>query len=149
MFKGLMHVAFWVKDMDRMLAFYTDILGLEKIFEMDNVDGTPGTVYLRTPDHRYIEFFHGGTERPHASGGHTAGYSHLCFEVDDVVSVAAELESKGVTVRVKARHGRAGNIQCWVDDPDGNPIEIMQLKPDSPILVPPADGRFIPDDLRK
>ena len=31
---------------------------------------------------------------------------------------------------------------------DGNPIEIMQLKPDSPILVPPSDGHFIPEDLK-
>lgn len=148
MFKKMMHVAFWAKDMERMLAFYIDVMGFEKIFDMDNVDGTPGTVYLRTPDGRYIELFHGGTDRVPAGDAHTAGYSHLCFEVDDVDAAAALLESRGAVVRVKARHGRAGNIQCWVDDPDGNPIEIMQLKPDSPILVPPSDGHFIPEDRK-
>ncbi len=148
MIKGLMHVAFWAKDMEKMLDFYINVLGLEKIFEMDNVDGTPGTVYLRTPDQRYIELFHGGTDRAPGGDGHAAGYSHLCFEVGDIHAAAVELEARGAVVRVKERHGRAGNIQCWVDDPDGNPIEIMQLLPDSPILVPPSDGKFIPDDLK-
>ncbi|MBP7401134.1 MAG: VOC family protein [Clostridia bacterium] len=148
MIKGLMHVAFWVKDMEKMLDFYVRVLGMEKIFSMDNADGTPGTVYLRTPDQRYIELFHGASDRNPPGDGRTAGYSHLCLEVEDIRAAAAELEERGVVLRVRERHGRAGNIQCWIDDPDGNPIEIMQLKPDSPILKPPADGVFIPEDLK-
>ncbi len=148
MFKGLMHVAFWVKDMERMLDFYVNVLGMEKIFEMANVDSTPGTVYLRTPDHRYIELFHGGTERASAGDGRTVGYSHLCLEVEDIHAAALELEARGVKLRVKERQGRAGNIQCWIDDPDGNPIEVMQLLPGSPVLVPPVDGIFVPEDQK-
>jgi len=96
MFKKMMHVAFWAKDMERMLAFYIDVMGFEKIFDMDNVDGTPGTVYLRTPDGRYIELFHGGTDRVPAGDAHTAGYSHLCFEVDDAAAALSHAKGKGV-----------------------------------------------------
>ena len=88
---------------------------------MDNVDGTPGTVYLRTPDNRYLELFHGGTEPATEPGGRAVGYSHLCLEVDDLEQATAYLDSKGVPIRVRARTGRARNIQCWVDDPDGKP----------------------------
>lgn len=145
MFKSLMHVAYWTRDMEKMLDFYTRVLGMEKIFEMPNADGSPGTVYLRTPDCRYIELFHGGSARAPSGDGRAAGYSHLCLEVEDIRKAAETLEARGATLRVRERVGRAGNIQCWIDDPDGNPIEIMQMLPGSPVLVPPTDGIFFPE----
>ena len=43
-----------------------------------------------------------------------------------------ELEEKGVHIDVYPNRGKDDNLQAWVKDPDGRPIEIMQLAETSP-----------------
>lgn len=60
------------------------------------------------------------------------GYAHLCFEVEDVHQVAEVLRQKGAPLDVEPLQGLDFNYQCWSHDPDGNPIEFMQIHLDSP-----------------
>lgn len=52
--------------------------------------------------------------------------------MDDVRAAAAALEAAGIALRDVPRQGRDKNWQCWVDDPDGHRIELMQIDPASP-----------------
>lgn len=131
MITGLGHVAFHVEDMDRSLHFYCGVLGCERAFDIHKEDGLPWIVYVKAPDGRFIELFYGGQPKSTA-GPNQAGFAHLCFEVDDVREMATKLREVGAPLDIEPQQGLDLNYQCWSHDPDGNPIEFMQIHPDSP-----------------
>jgi hypothetical protein len=51
---------------------------------------------------------------------------------DDIHAVCEHLRTEGVALDREPVVGLDGNWQAWVKDPDGNPIELMQLSEDSP-----------------
>ncbi|MDD4772675.1 MAG: VOC family protein [Eubacteriales bacterium] len=131
MIRGIAHVAFTVIDMEKSLEFYCGKLGFKKAFELNRPDGEPWIVYIMVSPGQFVELFYGGTEKTESS----AGYSHLCFEVDDVQETAEELKSKGVVLDSGPNQGSDTNWQCWIRDPDGNRIEMMQINPLSPQMA--------------
>ncbi|MEK8128253.1 VOC family protein [Paenibacillus filicis] len=134
MIKGIGHSAYTVKDMDKSLHFYCDILGFKKIFELRKPDtNEPWIQYLKVCEGQFIELFYGGEKQVEVDGK-TVGYAHLCLEVYDIHEIANHLKSQGVTLDVEPKQGLDFNYQCWAKDPDGNRIEFMQLHPDCPQL---------------
>lgn len=130
MIKGIGHLAFTVKDMDASLHFYCDILGFKKLFELNTTDGQPWIVNLKVSDGQFIELFYGGKTNVTLDNT-TIGYAHLCLEVNDIDEIANHIKSKGLTLDVEPKQGLDLNYQCWVKDPDGNPIEFMQMHPEA------------------
>ena len=131
MIKGLAHTAYTVRDMDDALAFYCGILGFQKAFELNSPDGTPWIVYLKVAKGQFIELFYGGKNKP-GSVSDEIGYGHLCLEVDDIEKIAAHIKKNGVALDSEPAMGMDTNLQCWVRDPDGNRIELMQYSRTSP-----------------
>ena len=43
----------------------------------------------------------------------------------------AELEAAGVPLASPKKLGADGNLQAWIEDPDGNRIELMQMASNS------------------
>lgn len=122
------HLAYHTADMSKTLPFYTEVLGFKHIFSLAHPEtGHPWIEYVMTPDGRFIELFHPEEGAPEPGGS----YMHLCLEVDDCAAAVAELEQKGVVIRVPVNMGSDGNYQAWIRDPDGRDIELMQLSPDS------------------
>lgn len=128
MIKGIAHLAFMVTDMEKALNFYVGALGFNHAFSIPDDDGKPWIEYIKVAEDQFIELFYPteGFEKGNRS------YMHLCLEVEDCVATAKALEEKGLDVWAKPKQGKDMNIQCWVSDPDGNPIEIMQIDPGSP-----------------
>ncbi|MRH41602.1 VOC family protein [Aquibacillus halophilus] len=133
MIKGIGHTAYTVKDMDKALNFYCDVLGFKKVFELDR-DGEPWIVYLKICDYQFIELFYGG-EKEIEVDVKTIGYSHLCLEVEDIYQISEHIKSKGVKLDKEPKQGVDMNYQSWVSDPDGNKIELMQYHPECPQLT--------------
>ena len=131
MIKGIGHTAYIVKDMEKSLNFYCDVLGLTKQFELKRPNGDNWIVYVRVAEGNFIELFYGGLKK-HDWDEETIGYSHVCIEVDDIHEIAERIKSKGLTLDVEPKQGMDSNWQCWVRDPDGNRIEFMQMNPLSP-----------------
>ncbi len=129
--KRLGHLALIVEDMERSLHFYCDILGLTKAFELHKDDGSPWIVYVKVCEGQFIELFYGGQHKPETQRGQI-GFDHLCLEVYDIHEAAAHLRSNGIPLDVEPKQGKDTNYQCWVRDPDGNRVELMQLSPGSP-----------------
>lgn len=121
------HLAYRTQDMDKTLAFYTGALGFRHIFSLADGRGEKWIEYVMAPDGRFLEFFY--PDAAEFSPG--TSYMHLCLEVDDCAAAVAELEAKGVAIRVPVNRGSDGNYQAWIRDPDGRDIELMQLSPDS------------------
>jgi lactoylglutathione lyase len=139
------HGAYGVADVEASLAFYT-LLGIEEAFRLTRDDGSLMLAYLHVAGDRFIEIFPGGPAAAERAEPKTYSYRHLCLVSDDIRADVEHLRSHGVTIDVEPKLGRDGNTQAWVKDPDGNPIELMQLDPQSPQAAVAA-GRepVIPD----
>ena len=128
MIRKLAHAAYTVRDMQATLRFYCQGLGLSHAFSLSRDDGSPWIEYVKVADGQFIEFFY-----PEAGSEDSRGsFMHLCLEVDDIHQTAAALKASGIVLRVPPTRGKDSNWQCWADDPDGNPIEFMQIDPASP-----------------
>ncbi len=128
---GLGHLALTVSDMEKSTAFYTGILGFEKVFELKNDKGEPWIVYFKVGASQFLELFYPTTEAPN-EGPARVGFSHVCYVVDDVHRTIAEIEERGGKLDRPLKVGKDGNYQFWLRDPDGNRIEFMQIMPGSP-----------------
>jgi catechol 2,3-dioxygenase-like lactoylglutathione lyase family enzyme len=127
---GIGHVAFFISDLERSLDFYCNKLGFRKAFQLDR-EGTPSPwiVYVQIAPGDFIELFPGG------QGGNEPrplGYNHFCLLVDDLPATLKELEARGLPVPGGPTRGLDNNWQYWIKDPDGNPIELMQISTNSP-----------------
>lgn len=128
MITDLGHAAFAVKDIDTSLAFY-NILGIREAFRLNHEDGSLMLIYLHVAGDRFIEIFPDG---PGPDPARKGSFMHLCLLTDDIRAVVETLRGAGVTVDREVTEGLDTNLQAWVRDPDGNPIELMQLSPDAP-----------------
>ena len=130
MITGIGHVAYRVGDLDASLRFYCDGLGLRKLFALERDTGETWLVYLRVTDDSFIELFPGGEEEVEITRK-TRGFSHLCLHVEDIKAAVAEFAERGVAIEGEPKLGADGNWQHWIEDPNGNRIELMQLMPGS------------------
>lgn len=126
MIKSLAHVCFTVSDLDNSIAFYCDKLGLTPAFDFVNAQGQRFGVYLHVGGRSFVELFRGELAEP-AKG---QSYRHFCLEVDDIEATVAELRSRGVEV-TDPKLGSDNSWQAWLNDPDGNRIELHAYTPES------------------
>ena len=129
-FEGLGHVAFKVNDLDKSLEFYTKI-GFPEILRLVNDDGKPWIIYLRVNDSLLLELFPGGDGKP-VPGPERTGMNHFCLTVADIDVAEAALKSINIHLsrQRNPKRGVDGNRGMWIEDPDGNRIEIMEMAPD-------------------
>jgi catechol 2,3-dioxygenase-like lactoylglutathione lyase family enzyme len=126
------HIVLNVRDIDRALAFYSNVLGLagERVDEFR--EGKVGFPSVRINERTIIDLspLKGEEASPATSGAKVNGnLNHFCLvvEKDDFSGIVDYLKSHGVTVvqgpisRWGAR-GRATSV--YFLDPDGNEIEI-------------------------
>jgi catechol 2,3-dioxygenase-like lactoylglutathione lyase family enzyme len=125
---GIGHVAYTTGKMEEMLRFYCDILGFENSFALQDEDGKPWIQYIRVAGCQFIELFYAKEGFEPKEGT----YSHLCIEVADLKAMDKLLKDQGIEVFSGPLQGLDKNWQCWARDPDGNPIEFMQIDPESP-----------------
>ena len=117
--QGLTHIHLVVSDLDRSLAFYKKVFGLEERFR----DG-PKMVFLNTPGTAdLITLNEDATERDQA--GVCAGIAHFGFRrVGTDLNEAIEIvEASGGQLVEKGEH-QPGHVYAYVRDPDGYLIEL-------------------------
>lgn len=127
---GIGHVALKVADIERSLEFYRDRLGFAEMMRLHRDDGSLWLVYLRITDTQFIELFPGG-EGGRAPGPDVTAINHFCLESHDLDATAEALRQAGIRLTVEPKMGLDHNRQCWIEDPDGNRIEFMQMSPQS------------------
>jgi len=122
----LLHTMIRTGDLDRSIAFYTQILGMSLLRRKDYPDGKFTLAFVGYGDeasHSVIELtYNWGVE--HYEIGNAFG--HLAIEVDDVYAACAEIRAKGGEIMREAGPMNAGTtIIAFVKDPDGYPIELI------------------------
>ena len=128
--KALSHIAIRANDLDESLHFYRDILGLEEAFRLCGDDGKPFLIYIYISPYQFIELFPNG-ERPQERGRDVSGFQHFCLEVENVEEAYRLLQERGAPIDSEIQTGKSKCRQFWTHDPDGCPIELMQMLPES------------------
>lgn len=134
---SLSHTTVAVQDLDRMLAFYGDVLGFLVTNRGEPGDGSEMAFISQDPgDHHQIVFVSG---LPTPDHGFVMA-DHLAFRtgsLDDLRTIATKLAEAGVDGVIPISHGNAWSL--YFNDPEGNGLECFV---DSPFHVaqPFADG---------
>ncbi|MBC2607441.1 VOC family protein [Pelagicoccus albus] len=137
MIKRLAHVCFFSDQPLELVAFYQKAFGFPIAFEMNSDEGSPIGWYLDCGDDTFIEIFDqsgavkkwGGEVVAMKQGGPTF-YRHFCLEVTDLEALRASLLEKDISA-TDIIMGIDNSYQCWIKDPDGNDVELMQYTENS------------------
>lgn len=135
MIRQLAHLNFVTNDLNRIVDFYVNKLGMQVKFTLDNKAGQPFGYYFECGNTTFLEFFDqamaaevwGGKVEELAIG---TRYKHFCLEVTGLDEYCKELKAKGVEVTAISL-GMDNSRQAWIADPDGNQIELMEYGPSS------------------
>jgi lactoylglutathione lyase len=119
----LIHTAMRVRDIDASLRFY-EALGFERRGKLDF--GSAYNVYLGVPgDGDALELtVNVGQDEAYDLG---TGYGHVALTVDDLDGLLARLAEAGIEPEKPPYHpgGREEYTICFVEDPDGYRIELI------------------------
>ena len=133
------HVAVSVRDMDKALSFYRDILGFEVEWDMPQRDGEKLSMVVGMPDvNAHVVMLRGYGAKielfkwrsPEGREQHVCrqcdfGITHFALSVHNIHPLYEELAGKGVQFNCPPQNLR-GDVWCaYMRDPEGNTIEII------------------------
>lgn len=116
------HVVFYVKDLDRSLAFYRDLLGFK---EVGRVFGGAAAALTSGRTHHELLLIQVG-DAPGPITGRRRGLYHIGIKVgdnlDELRAAKKELERAGVEIEGMSDHTVSQSL--YLRDPDGNEVEV-------------------------
>lgn len=125
----LLHTMIRVGDLERSLAFYSEVLGMRLLRRKDYPEGRFTLAFVGYGDEAaetVIELTHNWDTPRYELG---AGFGHLAIGVDDIYGACATLRSKGARiVREPGPMKHGGSEIAFIEDPDGYRIELIQLR---------------------
>jgi lactoylglutathione lyase len=123
-----LHTMVRVTDIERSLAFYRDLLGMQEVRRMDNEKGRYTLVFLAAPEDVQaarerkaptVELTYNWDPEDYKGG---RNFGHLAYEVDDIYATCTKLMDGGVVINRPPRDGH----MAFVRSPDGISIELLQ-----------------------
>lgn len=149
MVQGLWHVGFTVRDLDRSIVFYRDLVGFELVHRQEGASAYTRRLVGYPDAHLKVALFAipGSPPGPAnhqlelieyvcpqgtpINGAHcNPGVGHLAFAVADLAGLHARLAAEGVDfvsppVAITAGINTGGFV-CYLHDPDGIVLEAIQ-----------------------
>ena len=152
MLEAVDHVNLVVADLEAMLRFYRDVLGLkvtkqvtisgkwiEKVVGLEDVEAE--VIYLNADEGARVELIRyispPGTRPQHLEQPHTQGLRHLAFRVTDIDATAAKLRGAGVELVSDVQRvpddqvtytGGVRKRLIYFHDPEGNLLELCEYR---------------------
>jgi catechol 2,3-dioxygenase len=116
------HVVFYVKDLDRSLAFYRDLLGFQ---EVGRIFGGKAAALTSGRTHHELLLIEVGDAPPPPSG-RRRGLYHIGIKIGDSLDelrvAKRELEQAGIEIEGMSDHTVSQSL--YLHDPDGNEVEL-------------------------
>jgi lactoylglutathione lyase len=123
MVKKLLHTRYRVKDLEKTVNFYKDVLGLQEMRRHTSGRGSQ-LVFLKAPESdEEIEICKFDESGPVVVG---PDLTHLAFEVEDLDKFARQSASKGYPLSDGPHKTSGGSVIAFVDAPEGYEIELIQ-----------------------
>ena len=125
----ILHTMLRVGDLDRSLAFYSEVLGMRQLRRQDFPDGRFTLAFVGygcEQDGAVLELTHNWDTPAYELGN---GFGHIALEVDDAYAACAQIRARGGKVVREAgpmKHGTT--VIAFAEDPDGYKIELIQKK---------------------
>ena len=123
----ILHTMLRVGDLEKSLAFYTQVLGMQLLRKKDYPDGKFTLAFVGfgpESEQAALELtWNWGTEKYELG----TGFGHIALEVLDAYAACAEIKKRGGVVTREAgpmKHGTT--VIAFVQDPDGYKIELIQ-----------------------
>jgi len=117
-----------VKNLDKSLNFYCNILGLEEIRRKESEKGRFTLVFLAAPEDAEqaksnrsptLELTYNWDTEDYNGG---RNFGHLAYEVDNIYDYCQHLSDHGITINRPPRDG----YMAFIKSPDGISIELLQ-----------------------
>lgn len=123
MVKKLLHTRYRVTDLEKTVAFYKDVLGLEEIRRHTSGRGSQLVFFKAPGSEEEIELCKFDESGPVVVG---PDLTHLAFEVDDMEKFAQHAKAKGYPLSDGPHPNDRGGSIAFIDAPEGYEIELIQ-----------------------
>ena len=123
----ILHTMLRVGDLEKSIAFYTEVLGMRLLRRKDFPDGRFTLAFVgygEESDGAVLELTHNWDTPSYELG---TGYGHIAIAVPDAAAACAAIRGRGGKVVREAgpmKHGTT--VIAFVEDPDGYRIELIQ-----------------------
>ncbi len=125
----ILHTMLRVGDLEKSLAFYTEVLGMRLLRKRDYPEGKFTLAFLGYGDEdstAVLELTHNWDTKSYEIG---TGFGHIAIAVEDASQTCADVKARGGKVTREAgpmKHGTT--VIAFAEDPDGYKIEFIQRK---------------------
>lgn len=123
-----LHTMIRVGDLEKSIAFYTEVIGLSFHRKTDYPEGRFTLAFLGSggDTEPFLELTHNWDV---SSYEHGTGYGHMALGVEDIYATCEKIEKAGGRV-IRApgpmKHGTT--VIAFVEDPDSYKIELIERK---------------------
>jgi lactoylglutathione lyase len=119
----LLHTRYRVNDLEKTVAFYREVLGLQEVARQKSPRGSE-LVFLKSPaSEEEIELCCFPAAGPVQV---QPDLTHLAFGVDNLEEFARELAKKGVKLSDGPTRTSSGSLIAFIDAPEGYEVELIQ-----------------------
>ncbi len=123
----MLHTMIRVGDLQRSIAFYTEVLGMKLLRKKDYPDGRFTLAFVGYGDESstaVVELTHNWDTKSYDLGN---GFGHIAIGMPDVYKTCEAVKAKGGKVtREPGPMKFGGSVIAFVEDPDGYKIEFIQ-----------------------
>jgi lactoylglutathione lyase len=123
----LLHTMLRVGDLQRSIAFYTRVLGMELLRTTERPDQKYSLAFVgygKNPEHAEIELTYNHGVDHYELG---TAYGHIALGVPDVYAACDKIRADGGNITREPGPVKGGSsVIAFVTDPDGYKIELIQ-----------------------
>ena len=125
----ILHTMLRVGNLEKSIAFYTEVLGMTLLRRRDYPEGRFTLAFVgygNEAEHTALELTHNWDTNEYDLG---SGYGHIAIEVLDVYKACEQIKAAGGNVVREPdpmKHGQS--VLAFVEDPDGYRIELLGKK---------------------
>ncbi|MCC5827510.1 lactoylglutathione lyase [Alkalimonas sp.] len=128
----LLHTMLRVGDLERSIAFYTEVLGMQLLRQSENTEYKYTLAFVGygpESEHAVLELTYNWGVDSYELG---TAYGHIALEVDDIYQACDDIRSRGGVISREPGPVKGGRTEiAFIKDPDGYAIELIQKKSQS------------------